>query len=181
MLFRLVLWLLALRLRWLGKRHPEVQKRLQNQQVVMQWRTVKGKPARWFYFTPAGVTSKAGLHPKAQTSINFKDAGTAMDVLKRASKNQMAFMEAMQQGDVRIEERHNKRAAAITIRVPPAVPANQPMVSTPATDQAPKTLAKAAIFAGVDEKRRAAAGGIASKEVISNTPTVRKAPAIRIA
>ncbi|HLR17207.1 MAG TPA: hypothetical protein VK099_04980 [Alcanivoracaceae bacterium] len=103
MLFRLVLWLLALRLRWLGKRHPEVQKRLQNQQVVMQWRTVKGKPARWFYFTPAGVTSKAGLHPKAQTSINFKDAGTAMDVLKRASKNQMAFMEAMQQGDVRIE------------------------------------------------------------------------------
>src|SRR5699024_11715129 len=103
MLFRLVLWLLALRLRWLGKRHPEVQRRLQNQHVVMQWRTVKGKPARWVYFTPAGVTSKAGLHPKAHTSRNFKDGGTAMEVVRSTSKKQKAIMVAMQQGDLPIQ------------------------------------------------------------------------------
>src|SRR5699024_251819 len=79
------------------------------------------------------------------------------------------------------KERINKPAAAITIEGPTGVSANQLMVRPPATEQAPKTLAKAAIFSGVDEKRRAAAGGITSKEVISNTPTVRKAPAIRSA
>jgi len=103
MLFRLVLWLLALRLRWLGKRNAEVQKRLQQQDFVMQWRTVGGKPARWYNFTPSGISSRKGLHPNAQTSINFSDAKTAIEVLKRSAKNQMAFMEAMQSGAVKVD------------------------------------------------------------------------------
>lgn len=103
MLFRLVLWLLALRLRWLGKRNAEVKKRLQQQDFVMQWRTVAGHPARWYNFTPHGITSRKGLHPNAQTSIHFKDASTAMSVLKRSAKNQMVFMEAMQSGDVKVD------------------------------------------------------------------------------
>lgn len=103
MAFRLVLWLLALRLRWLGKRNEEVRERLAKQSLVLQWRTQSGKPARWFYFSAAGVSSRRGLHTAPKTTLNFKDAGYAFRILREASKNQMAFMQGMQAGDIKVE------------------------------------------------------------------------------
>lgn len=103
MAFRLVLWLLALRLRWLGKRNAEVRERLAKQSLVLQWRTQSGKPARWFYFNATGVSSGRGLHSAPKTTLNFKDAGYAFRVLREASKNQMAFMQGMQAGDIKVE------------------------------------------------------------------------------
>lgn len=103
MAFRLVLWLLALRLRWLGKRNAEVRERLAKQSLVLQWRTRSGKPARWFYFNATGVSSGRGLHSAPKTTLNFKDAGYAFRILREASKNQMAFMQGMQAGDIKVE------------------------------------------------------------------------------
>src|SRR5699024_11564378 len=103
MAFRLVLWLLALRLRWLGKRNEEVRARIAQQSLVMIWRTQSCKPARWFYFNPAGVSSGRGLHSAPKTTLNFKDAAYAFRILREASKNQIAFMQGMQAVDIKVE------------------------------------------------------------------------------
>lgn len=100
---RFLMWILALRLRWLGKHNEAFRQQMELRQVVMQWRTFKGAPARWFHFQGTGVTSGTGLHGKASVTLNFKDAGYAFTTLKAAGKNQMIFMQGMQQGDIKIE------------------------------------------------------------------------------
>lgn len=100
---RLLMWVLALRLRWLGKNNEDFRKKLELRQVVMQWRTFDGSPARWYHFQGSGVSSASGLHGKASVTLNFKDAAYAFATLKAAGKNQMIFMEGMQKGDIRIE------------------------------------------------------------------------------
>ncbi len=71
--------------------------------MVMQWRTFAGKPARSFHFTPGKVVSKGGIHSEPTLTLNFKDASYAFATLQQAGKNQMAFMEGMQAGDIKIE------------------------------------------------------------------------------
>lgn len=100
--FRLLMWILALRLRWLGKNNEAFRKQLELRQVVMQWRTFKGAPARWYHFQGSGVSSGLGLHDKATVTLNFRDAAYAFATLKAAGKNQMVFMEGMQKGDIKI-------------------------------------------------------------------------------
>lgn len=103
MRFALVLLLLGWRLRWLARRHSGFQKQLENRNVVMQWRTFDGKPARWFHFTPGQVVAKKGLHDQPSVSIQFTDASYAFKTLLESGKNQMAFMEGMQAGEIKIE------------------------------------------------------------------------------
>lgn len=101
--FRLLLWMLAVRLRWLGKHDAAFREKLQKRQVVMQWRTFAGKPARWFHLQTSGVTSASGQHKDPSVTLNFKDASYAFATLRAAGKNQMIFMEGMQKQDIRIE------------------------------------------------------------------------------
>ncbi|MEE3320749.1 MAG: hypothetical protein VX258_08665 [Pseudomonadota bacterium] len=103
MKFALVLLILGWRLRWLAWRDEGFRKQLENRNVVMQWRTFTGKPARWFHFTPGKVVAKGGINPSPTVTLNFKDADYAFATLKQAGKNQMAFMEGMQAGDIKIE------------------------------------------------------------------------------
>jgi len=92
MKFSLVLLVLGWRLRWLASRNAGFQKQLENRNVVMQWRTFAGK-----------VVSKAGIHSEPTVTLNFKNARYAFATLQQAGKNQMAFMEGMQAGDIKIE------------------------------------------------------------------------------
>ena len=103
MRFWLMMLILGWRLRWLGWRNPDFRKQLENRDVVMQWRTFPGKPARWFQFTPGKVVARGGLHEAPTVTLNFKDGDYAFTTLKKAGKNQMAFMEGMQAGDIKIE------------------------------------------------------------------------------
>ncbi|KGD63752.1 hypothetical protein Y5S_02959 [Alcanivorax nanhaiticus] len=103
MKFALVLLILGWRLRWLAWRNEGFRAQLENRNVVMQWRTFPGKPARWFQFTPGKVVAKGGLHEAPTVTLNFKDGDYAFTTLKKAGKNQMAFMEGMQAGDIKIE------------------------------------------------------------------------------
>lgn len=103
MKFALVLLVLGWRLRWLAWRNAGFRKQLENRNVIMQWRIFKGKPARSFHFTPGKVVSSGGLHDKPTVTLNFKDASYAFRTLQVAGKNQMAFMEGMQAGDIKIE------------------------------------------------------------------------------
>lgn len=103
MRFRLVLLILGWRLRWLGRHNADFRKQLENRNVIMQWRTKAGAPARWFHFQPSGVTARGGLNPAPTVTLAFEDAAYAFATLQKAGKNQMAFMEGMQQGKIKIE------------------------------------------------------------------------------
>lgn len=101
--FRFILFVLGLRLRWLAWRNQAFRQRLDKRNVVMQWRTFKGGPSRWFELTTAGVKTAAGIHSSPTVTLSFKDASYAFVTLKAAGKNQMVFMEGMQKGDIRVE------------------------------------------------------------------------------
>lgn len=102
MKFWLMMLVLGWRLRWLAWRNPEFRKQLVNRDVVMQWRTHVGAPARWFHFLPGRVIARGGLHDKPSVTLDFEDADYAARTLIASGKSQMVFMTGMQQGKIRI-------------------------------------------------------------------------------
>lgn len=103
MRFWLVLWILGLRLRWLVWRNPAFRERLKDRDIVMQWRTAQGRPARWFHFQQNRVIVRSGLCQSPTISLCFESAGYAFETLKRAGKNQVVILEGMSDGRIRIE------------------------------------------------------------------------------
>jgi|SRR5690554_3259048 len=103
MKFWLILLVLGWRMRWLAWRNPEFRAKLANKDMVMQWRTKAGTPARSFHFLPNKVVPRSGLHPKANVTLSFDSATYAVETLMQASKNQMVFMQGMQEGKIKIE------------------------------------------------------------------------------
>lgn len=103
MKFWLILLVLGWRMRWLAWRNPEFRAKLANKDMVMQWRTKAGTPARSFHFLPNKVVARSGLHPKANVTLSFDSATYAVETLMQASKNQMVFMQGMQEGKIKIE------------------------------------------------------------------------------
>lgn len=103
MKFRLLLMVLGWRLAWLAGRRRDFSEQLENRDVVMQWRTFEGDVARWFHFRPGRVDSRRGVHPSPSVTLNFKDADYAFRALQASGKNQMAFMEGMQAGDIKVD------------------------------------------------------------------------------
>lgn len=102
MKFWLLLLILAWRMRWLAWRNPEFRDKIAGKDMVMQWRTHGGRPARWFHFNRGRVASGGGLYPNPKVTLNFESAGYAFDTLLQAGKNQMVFMEGMQKGRIKI-------------------------------------------------------------------------------
>ena len=100
--FWFILVVLGLRLRWLAWRNPGFRKQLENRDVIMQWRTREGSPARWYHFLPGKVRVGQGLHPSPSVGLEFEDSEYAVQTLKEASKNQAVFMAGMQQGKIKI-------------------------------------------------------------------------------
>lgn len=103
MKFRLLLLLLGWRLAWLAGHRDGFRRQLEHRDVVMQWRTFDGTVARWYHFRPGRVDSHGGLHSSPSVTLNFRDDDYAVRVLRAAGRNQMAFMEGMQTGDIKIE------------------------------------------------------------------------------
>ena len=102
MKFWLILLVLGWRLRWLAWRNAEFRAKLAGKDMVMQWRTNAGAPARWFHFRPDRIVARPGLHPSPTVTLGFEDAQYAVDTLMEAGKNQMVFMMGMQQGKIKI-------------------------------------------------------------------------------
>lgn len=103
MKFWLILLILGWRMRWLAWHNEEFRSKLAGKDMVMQWRTKVGPPARSFHFLPNRIIPRAGLHPKPTVTLSFEDATYAVNTLMQASKNQMVFMQGMQEGKIRIE------------------------------------------------------------------------------
>lgn len=103
MKFWLILLILGLRLRWLAWRNAEFRAKLVGKDMVMQWRTKAGAPARAFHFLPNKVVVRAGLHSNPSVTLSFEDAPYAVNTLMQAGKNQMIFMQGMQEGKIKID------------------------------------------------------------------------------
>jgi len=103
MKFWLILLILGWRMRWLAWRNEEFRSKLASKDMVMQWRTKVGPPARSYHFLPNRIIPRAGLHPKPTVTLSFEDASYAVNTLMQASKNQMVFMQGMQEGKIKIE------------------------------------------------------------------------------
>lgn len=103
MKFWLILLVLGWRMRWLAWRSDEFRAKLNGKDMVMQWRTKAGTPARWFHFLPNKVVARSGLHPNASVTLSFDSAAYAVETLMQASKNQMVFMQGMQENKIKIE------------------------------------------------------------------------------
>lgn len=102
MRFWLLMLILGWRLRWLTWRNPEFRRKLEGRNMVMQWQTMEGSPARWFHFLPGRVIARAGIHEKPDVTLSFESASYAFDTIRKAGGNQMVFMEGMSQGRIRI-------------------------------------------------------------------------------
>ena len=103
MRFWLVMLLLGWRMRWLAWRNPDFRRKLEGRDMVMQWCTMKGAPARWYHFLHGKVISRPGMHQNPSVSVRFESAPYAFETLRQAGRNKMVFMEGMGKGRIRID------------------------------------------------------------------------------
>lgn len=100
--FRLILFCVALRLRWLAWRDPAFRKDLQRRNIMMVWRTPDGRIARWFHFSPNRVRSGSGLRERCDIAVRFQDADYGATTLIQLLDNQRLFFVGMRQGKIRL-------------------------------------------------------------------------------
>ena len=100
--FRLILFCVALRLRWLAWRDPAFRKDLQRRNIMMVWRTHDGRIARWFHFSPNRVRSGSGLRERCDIAVRFQDADYGATTLIQLLDNQRLFFVGMRQGKSRL-------------------------------------------------------------------------------
>lgn len=102
-LFRVVLWMLGLRLRWLGNHNERFREKLKGQDFVMQFRTFDASAARAFHFNDGRVQPLPGLVDKPAVVLSFLDGKYAINTLMAAGKDQSVMMKGMQEQKVKIE------------------------------------------------------------------------------
>ena len=100
--FRLILFCVALRLRWLAWRDPAFRKDLQRRNIMMVWRTHDGRIARWFHFSPNRVRSGSGLRKRCDIAVRFQDADYGATTLIQLLDNPRLFFVGMRQGKIRL-------------------------------------------------------------------------------
>lgn len=102
-LFRILLWILGMRLRWLGNHNERFREKLKAQAFTMQIRTFDGAAARGFHFNDGHVEPQGGLIEKPSVTLSFLDSRYAINTLMSAGKDPSAMMRGMQEQKVTIE------------------------------------------------------------------------------
>lgn len=107
-LFRVVLWGLGLRLRWLGNNNEKFREKLKGQEFSMQFRTFDNAAARAFRFNDGHIEPVPGVIEKPSITLSFLDSHYAINTLMAAGKDQTAMMKGMQEQKVKIEGDYGK-------------------------------------------------------------------------
>lgn len=107
-LFSIVLWILGLRLRWLGNHNERFVEKLKGQNFTMQFRTFDGKAARAFRFADGKVEPLSGVIDNPSITLSFLDGHYALNTLMAAGKDQSVMMKGMQEQKVKIEGDYGK-------------------------------------------------------------------------
>ncbi|MCG8316416.1 MAG: helicase [Pseudomonadales bacterium] len=101
MKFWFLLWVLGLRMWWLARNSEDFQRKLEDQDIVLQFQTHDGGIARHYVIKQERVHPVSGQHPNPSLTLSFKDAAYAVDTLMRAGKDPMIFMKGMQTQDIK--------------------------------------------------------------------------------
>jgi hypothetical protein len=103
LLFRVVLWLLGLRLRWLGRHNAAFRAELAAHDFVMQLRTFDGRAARAFHFLRGQVLPLPGLVAAPSVTLSFLGSHYALQVLLAVRNDVTAMMRGLQEQKVTVE------------------------------------------------------------------------------
>lgn len=101
MKFWIMLWLLGLRMWWLARNNEDFQRKLADQDIVLQFQTHDGRIARHYVIKSERVHPFGGQHPEPSLTLSFKDAAFAVDTIQKAGKDPMIFMKGMQTQDIK--------------------------------------------------------------------------------
>lgn len=100
MKFWFLLLVLGWRMRWLAKNNDAFKEKLENKDVVLQFRTENGRIARYYQIKNNRIAPFGGIHPRPQMGMSFRDAEYAYKTIMSASKDKMAFMKGMGSKDI---------------------------------------------------------------------------------
>lgn len=100
MKFWFLLLILGWRMRWLANHNDAFKEKLEEKDTILQFRTESGKVARYYIIRDLKVKPFAGIHPKPNMCMSFKDAAYAYSTIMNASKDKMAFMKGMGTKDI---------------------------------------------------------------------------------
>ena len=81
MKFAVILWGLAQVLKFMAWRHPVFRLRLKERNLVAQVKARDEGTGRWYEIRDGKVTSRAGLHPKPDVTLYFKNAALGASLL----------------------------------------------------------------------------------------------------
>ena len=95
MQFWFLLLVLGWRLRWLANNNDAFKEKLEEKDIILQFRTASGMVARYFIIKNQTVKPFAGIHPQPNMCMSFKNAQYAYATIMNASKDKMAFMKGM--------------------------------------------------------------------------------------
>lgn len=95
MKFWFLLLVLGWRMRWLANNNDAFKEKLEEKDIILQFRTESGKVARYFKIKDLKVKPCGGIHPKPSMCMAFKDAKYAYNTIMNASKDKMVFMKGM--------------------------------------------------------------------------------------
>lgn len=100
MRFWFLLLVLGWRMRWLAKNNSAFQEKLEDKNIVLQFRTESGSVSRYYIMRNMAVVPCGGMHPQPDMCMSFKSAKYAFKTIMNASKDKSAFMVGMAARDI---------------------------------------------------------------------------------
>ena len=97
----LLLFGLAFMLKRKPKKNPELKKKLEENDLVLQIRTASASTARYYVFSGGEVFSKKGVHLRPSVALIWKDEAIAFKTM--TNKDPQAMMKALGDGGLKIE------------------------------------------------------------------------------
>ena len=77
----MLLWGVAIALRYTSARHPSFKGRLSEKELIAQIKTRDGTTGRWYQFRNGRLKSRAGVHREAEICLTFKSAAVGAKLL----------------------------------------------------------------------------------------------------
>ena len=96
-----MLWVLAKGMQFKAWRSEAFRKKLAEQNFTLQIKTTSASTARYFIFSDGKVSSKKGVHDKADVALVWKDE--AIGFATMTNKDPKAMMDALTKGNLKLE------------------------------------------------------------------------------
>lgn len=99
--FWFMLWFLGIRMWWLARKDEDFRRKLEDQDIILQFQTHDGKIARHYVIKDQRVHPKGGQCDNPSLTLSFKDAAYAIETIMKAGKDPMIFMKGMQTQEIK--------------------------------------------------------------------------------